>query len=48
MANQFGPYIPTPPVIPQHNKERSWDHSEDASSHGNTSNKVLIRPDGKE
>ena len=25
-----------------------WDHSEGASSHGSTSNKGLIRPDGKE
>ena len=48
MANQFGSYIPVPPAIPQHNEERSRDHSEDTSSHGSTSNKMLIRPDGKE
>jgi len=48
MGNQFGSYIPVPHVIPQHNEQRSQDHSEGASSHGSTSNKVLTRPDGKE
>ena len=48
MGNHFGSYIPVPHVITQHNEQRSRDNNEGASSHGSTSNKVLIRPDGKE
>ena len=48
MGNQFGSYIPVPHVISQQNEQRSRDHSEGASSQHSTSNKVLIRSDGKE
>lgn len=40
--------IPNPPIIPQQSVERSWEQSEHASSHGSTTNKQLITPDGKE
>ena len=48
MLNQFGSYIPMTLFISTNNEERSRDHSEDASSHGSMSSKMLIKLDRKE
>ena len=47
MVNQFDSYISVAPFIPPNNEERSQDH-QDTLSHGNTSNKALIKLDGEE
>ena len=48
MVNQFSSYIPMITFIPTYTEERNWEHSEDASSHGNMTNKMLIKLDSKE
>ena len=40
--------IPNPPLIPQQFVEKSREQSEHTSSHGSTTNKQLITPDGKD
>ena len=48
MVNQFGSYVLVTSFIPTNNEDRSQDHSDDTSSHGSTSNKMLVNPYGKE